>query len=93
MVLDIENWLWRVIWVPGMIKPSGSVIFWKDEAVKVIEAMEVVEALEVIETAEVLGPGKSLQRTSVIQVLEFSFILIFWKKTFFGGIWKYHVEF
>jgi hypothetical protein len=39
--------------------------------------MEVVEALEVIETAEVLGPGKSLQRTSVIQVLEFSFILIF----------------
>ena len=42
----------------------------------IIEAIEVVEAVEVIEAAEVLRPGKSLLRTSVIQVLEFSFVLM-----------------
>jgi hypothetical protein len=39
--------------------------------------MEVVEAVEVIESSEVLRSGKSLLRTLVIQVLEFSFILMF----------------
>ena len=40
--------------------------------------MKVAEAVEAIETAEVLRPGKSLLLDiRVIQVLEFSFILIF----------------
>ena len=47
-----------VIWVLGMIKPSGSVDFLMNEAVEVIEAIEAVEATEVIEAAEVLRPVK-----------------------------------
>ena len=40
------------------------------------------EAVEVIETAEVLRPGKSLRRTSVIHVVKFSFICMFYRKKF-----------
>jgi hypothetical protein len=53
-----------IILVPGMIQPSGSVIFWLNEAVEVVEAIEVVEAVEVIDAAEVLRPGSSLLRTT-----------------------------
>ena len=40
-------------------------------------ATEVVEAVEVIDAAKVLMPGKSLLIAAVIQVLEFSFVLMF----------------
>ena len=42
-----------------------------------MEAIEVAEASEVNKAAEVLRPEKSLMRTSVIKILEFSFILMF----------------
>ena len=48
---------------------------WRTEAVEVIKVTEIVEAVKVIDDTEVLRPGKSPLRTSVIQVLEFSFIL------------------
>ena len=59
--------------------------FWWNEVVEVIEAIEVVEAVEVIEAAEVLRPGKSTTGDfRIIQVFEFSFILMFWKNIFWG---------
>ena len=42
-----------------------------------VEAIEAAEADEVNEDAEVLRPEKSLLRTPVMGVLEFSFILMF----------------
>ena len=70
----VKNWIFDdpfhkkglvlVNWVPGMIKPSGSVDFWWNKAAEVIEAIEAVEATEVIEAAEELRPGKSILRTS-----------------------------
>ena len=50
-----------VILVPGMIQPSGSVIFWWNETVEVNEATEVDEAVEVIEAEEDLRSGWGLQ--------------------------------
>ena len=47
----------------SLIKLSGSVFFWWNEAVKVTEATEVVEAVEVIDAAETLRHGKSSLRT------------------------------
>ena len=47
-----------VILVAGMIQPLGLVIFWWNEAVKVIEATKDVNAVEVTEAAEVLRSGK-----------------------------------
>ena len=41
--------LFLIILVLGMIQSSGSVVFWWNEAVEVIEATKVVEAVEVIE--------------------------------------------
>ena len=65
---------------------------WGCKGQKVIEAKEVVEAVEAIETAKALRHGKSILRTSessrVIQVLEFSFILIFWKKIILVELWN-----
>ena len=72
--IPVKNWnfddpfhkkgLVLVIWVPGMIQPSGSVfLYWWIEAVEVIEATEVIEAVEVIEPIEVLRSGKSLLRS------------------------------
>ena len=68
--ISVKNWIFDdpfykkglvlIIWVLRMIKPSGSVIFWWNETVEVIEAIEAVDATEVIEAAEVLSPGKSL---------------------------------
>ena len=42
-----------------------------------VEVSEAIEAAEVNEAVEVLRPGKSLLRTSVIQVLGLRFILMF----------------
>ncbi len=42
-----------------------------------MEANEVIEADEVKEAVEVFRLGKSLLRSSVIQVIELSFILVF----------------
>ena len=41
-----------------------------------------MEVVEVIEAADDLRHGKSLMETSIIQVLEFFFILMFRKKYF-----------
>ena len=49
-----KNGLVLIIWVLEMIQPSGSVFFWWNEAVKVINATEVVEAVEDIEAVEVI---------------------------------------
>ena len=68
------------IWLPRGIQPSGAVIFWWNEAVKVIEATEVVEAVEAIETAEVLRPGKSLLRTKESSMFLNSALFCFEKK-------------
>jgi hypothetical protein len=59
-----KNGLDLIIWVLGIIQPSGSVIFWWIEAVEVIEVTEVVEAVEVIEAGKVLRPGISLLMTA-----------------------------
>ena len=55
---------------------------WK-RVFEAVKASEIAEADEVNEAAEVLRPEKSLLRTSVIQVLKFIFILMFWKNHFF----------
>jgi hypothetical protein len=52
-------------------------------AFEVVEAIEVAESTEVNEATEVLRPKKSLLRTSVIKILEFSFILMFLRILFF----------
>jgi hypothetical protein len=51
-------------------QPDYEVVWWTS-------VFEAVEASEVNEAAEVLQSEKSLLRTSVVQVLEFSFILTF----------------
>ena len=49
--------------------------------------------ITIIEAMEVLRSGKSLLRTlRVIQVLEFSFLLMFWKKKWLVRFMKYHIE-
>ena len=52
--------------------------------------MEVVEAVEVIGTAGSKAWKITTEDFIVIQILEFSLIFIFWKRNFFGRIWKYH---
>ena len=81
----------EVIWVLRMIKPSWSVDFWWNEAVKVIED---VEATEVIEATEVLKHRKSLLGTSESsRHCNSALFLCFEKKKFFGRIMNYHIEF
>ena len=88
-----------VIWVLGPgARDDQSIkicIFWWNEAVEVIEAIEAVEATEVIDAAEVLRPSLKIitEDFRVIQAFEFSLILMFWKKVFWGRIMKYHIEF
>ena len=43
----------RSFWCQGWWKHQAQYVFWRNEAVEVIEAAEVVEAVEVIEAAEV----------------------------------------
>jgi hypothetical protein len=62
-------------------------------AFEVVEAIEVAEASEVNESAGVLRPEKSLLRTSVIKILEFSFILMFLRILFLYIIMKYDIEY
>ena len=99
VLISVKNWIFDdpfhkkgPVLVILIIQPSGSVIFWWNEGVKVIEAMEVAEAVLVIEAAEVLMSGKSLLRTSESSS---SWILIYFnvlKKYFFGRFMKYHIE-
>ena len=81
-------------WCQEWFNHQDQDIFWWNEAVEVIEAIEVVEAVEVIEAAEVLRIGKiTTGDFRVIQVLEFSFILIFWEIFLGGRNMIYQVEF
>ena len=71
------------------IPPKGPVLYFGTEIV--YQYQEVVSwnrALEAIEVAEVLSLGKLLPRTSVIQVLKFNFILMFWKDVFWVESWN-----
>ena len=83
-----------IVWVLGMIQSSGSAIFltewgcwghcghWGCWGCRGHWGCRGFKVLKII-----------TDDLTVIQVLEFSFILIFWKQIFFGRIMKYHVDF
>ena len=62
--------------------------------VEAVEASEAAEADEVIKADKVSKVWKiTTDHFRVIQVLEFSFILIFWKNNFWDRVMKYQVAF
>ena len=100
----VKNWIFDdpfhkkglvfVNWVPGMIKPSGSVDFlmkwgcrghwghWGCWGHWGHWGCRGVKAWKI-----------TTEDFRVIQAFEFSFIFMFWKKVFWGRIMKYHIEF
>ena len=104
VLISVKNWIFDdtfykkgpvlVILVPGMIQPSGSVIFlmkwgckghWGHRGCWGCRGHWGCWGSKVWKI--------TTEDFRVIQVLEFSFILMFWKKYFFGRIMKYHIEF
>ena len=99
--ISVKNWIFDVpfhkkglvlvIWVLGMIKPSGSVDLlmkrgcrghwgcwghWGHWGCRGLEAWKI-----------------TTEDFRVIQAFEFSFIFMFWKNLFLGRIMKYNIEF
>ena len=68
--------------------------FWRNRAVEAVEASEVAEADEVNEAAKVSKGSKiTTEDFRVIQVLEFSFILMFSKKNVLVESWTIRLNF
>ena len=102
--ISVKNWIFDgpfhkkglvlIIWVLGMIQPSGSVIFlmkwgcwghwghWGCWGCRGHWGCKGSKALKI-----------TSDDYNVIQVHEFSFILMFWKQIFFVRIMKHQVEF
>ena len=80
-------------WCQGWTNHLEQEVFWWNRVFEAVEVSEVAGVDQVNEAAEVLGPKKiTTDDFRVIQVLEFTFILLF-GKTFLGGwIMKYHIE-
>ena len=83
-----------IVWVLGMIQPSGSAFFltkwgcwghwghWGCWSCRGHWGCRGFKAWKI-----------STDDLTVIQVLKFSFFFMFWKQIFFGRIMKYHVDF
>ena len=80
-------------WCQGWSNHQDQEVFWRNRTVEAVETTEVAEADEINVAAKVSKAWKiTTEDFRVIQVLEFSFILIVWKKKFFGRNMKYQVE-
>ena len=81
-------------WCQGWSNHQDQEVFWRNRTVEAVETTEVAEADEINVAAKVSKAWKiTTEDFRVIQVLEFSFILIVWKKRSLVITWNIRLNF